>query len=122
MLQCPQPPTTVTTRGQHVLCLKLDGEAALLYGEDFPARGASEESLDVAARNEPFDLAIGERGVWKGSLAFGIGPKHHEAVKPPARFRSVGQIGFTEQEKQYPSRPNIGPQLRHQTGKRISWE
>ena len=74
---------------------KLEGEAALLYKEDFPACGASEESLDVAARNQPFDLAIGERGVQEGSLAFDLGPEDHEAVEPPARFRSVGQIGFT---------------------------
>ena len=48
-----------------------------------------------AARNQPFDLAIGEGGVREGSLAFGIGPEDHEAVEPPARVRSVGQIGFT---------------------------
>ena len=78
-----------------LFCPKLEGEAALLYSEDLPACEASEESLDVAARNQPFDLAIGERGVREGSLAFDIGPEGHEAVEPPARFRSVGQIGFT---------------------------
>ena len=73
---------------------KLSSDAALLYGEYLPARGASEEGLDVAVGNQPFDLTIGERRVRERRLTFEAGPKNHEAVEPPARFRSVGQIGF----------------------------
>ena len=101
---------------------KLAGGAFLFDCQDFPAGRACEESLDVAARNQLFDFAIGERRVGERSLAFDIGPEDHEAVEPPARVRSSGQIGFAEQAKQYPSRPHARPQLRHQTRKRIAWE
>jgi len=74
---------------------KLEGDAVLLDSKDLPPGRASEEGLDVAARDQAFNLAIGECRVREGNLTFDIGPENHEAVEPPARSCSGGQIGFT---------------------------
>ena len=99
--------------GQPVFCPRLEGDTSLLDREDLPAREASDEGLDVAARNQAFDLAIGECRVRERDRGFDLGPQEHEAVEPPACACSGDQIGFAEQAKQYPAWPKIGPQLGH---------
>ena len=58
-------------------------------GKDLPPSEASEEGLDVAARNQTLDFTIGDGGVWKRELTLDLGAECHEAVKPPARSRPL---------------------------------
>ena len=101
---------------------RLPGDANLLHDEGFPTGRASEKGLDGPTRNQPFDLAIRERRVGEWNLTLDARPQDGEALEPPARFRSLDQVGLAEQAKEYSSGPNIGPQLPRYTRKPLAWE
>ncbi len=80
---------------------------ALLDRHDLTACRPGEEGLDITARDQVFDFAIGENRVGERQLTFRVRAERHKTVEPPARSRAIWQVGFAKQAKHYPASPQI---------------